>query len=347
LGEKVLSYLEPVLGPVVSPYKYRGADGKDYTGASCSAMAMLLRASLEHSFANPAVGTDGGSQWIRENRMGLKWDCVCIVFLVLPFICAHGLSEGGMYSLWGIVSCVMSSLSTVMYLWQPPQGFTMGAIFSVRRKTQMFTFMNSLLLANRDEVDALGCERDPWHFSIHLTNPANICLWRKCREVVSDFGHRYSLRTECNAGIMMLYVAIFTVLTILWKSISRQKVSFSIFCFPILLHLGLVTIMCAFSIALALEGEECNETAVRAKSILSASAITLEKRRFAYATHQQHQFDATHRAMAQLQEFLTTEKDLKPAEILYFIQLDKTLVVTIVFALLTQYTLIFDNVNLD
>ncbi len=355
LGDKVLSYLEPVLGPVVLPYLYRSDDGVDRVGASCSAMAFLLRVALDKSFANPAFGEDAKGVWIMAHQLGWWWNCFCLLMIALPFICAHGILDGGTYSAWSVASCTLSTFTSLTNIWSPPQGFTAGAVYCFRRKREMFSFINCLLLTNRESMEnraGIDSGEILWPFPMDLTNPSNIYLWMRCRDVVADFGQKYTLRAECNAALMFLYIAVCTVLIIFMKSVFRQMILFSEFCFVIIFHLALVTMMSLFAVALALEGEACNETGTRAKGVLSTSAIHLESKHVAYANQAYDRTtanaaDAAHRAMMQLQEFLTAQTNLKPAELLYFVQLDKTLVATIAFVLLTQFTLIFDIVRFE
>ena len=139
----------------------------------------------------------------------------------------------------------------------------------------------------------------------------------------------------------------------MWKAVVGVKVDFVAWCFPILLHVTMLGIMCLFTATLAMEGDVMSETAIRSKSILSAAAISLEQRRSARAVNAADadiqstnvQVESARFAITQLQEYLTADQELNPVEILYLIRLDKGLVVTVVLAAFAQVTLLFENMD--
>lgn len=184
LGPKVCSYMEGGLGTdTVKPYVYSLPDGTEKTGAQCSALALLTRICLSSSHASPPFEDDAKGMYLDDNSSPL-WSRAVNLLQALPFIAAHGIQEGGTYSPLAIVSVILSTLLIFFVADGPPQGWTMGAILTFRRKTAMLNELNSLLLINRDEMD-LKDERElidlsdgkqslVWPYAMDLTNTHNI-----------------------------------------------------------------------------------------------------------------------------------------------------------------------------
>lgn len=178
---------------------------------------------------------------------------------------------------------------------------------------------------------------------------------RRCRDVVLQFGAKYKARTDANGALMVVYVGAFTVLIIILSVIyPDDTVSFEDFGFVITAHLLIILMMGVFSVALSLEGDECNEMADRTIIRLSNAVIHLESQRIIilekHPQNRNSEFQIQHEsavsAMVQLQRSIDASQKVHPVELLDFVYLSKGLVMTVLFGLLTQITLILEKVTL-
>jgi len=358
IGVKVLSYLESDGNCVTSKAAPTLVHGEKAQAAQCTAMAMLLRIALDESFANPAFGPDAENLYINV-MMSKKWMAYVLFLMALPFIVAHGIQDGGTYSNTAIVSTFISLLMVLSTTGVPPQGFTFSAILSIKRRTGMLSFMNSLLLPDHyqshcyddDTVDRVSSwSVEKWGYALDLSCAANISLWKKCRDVVLEYGSGYRCRTDANGAIMIIYVVVFTLVLVLISILAPGKVSFRDFAFPILLHICLLIPMSLFALLLAFEGEKCSQVADKSASILASAMIHLEElisRQKTLMTDLEFQSVTSARcAASQLQTSLEATKLLHPTEILDLITLDRALVLSVLFAVFTQFTLILDALKL-
>jgi len=286
----------------------------------------------------------------------------------LPFVVAHAIQGGGTYDTLEIISCFLSLIILNLSAVAPPQGFTMSAVVTIERRRKMLSFWNELLLSSRNqshfyELDdddltgdagakgGAGISVEKWHLNLDMGSAANINLWKKCRDIVLGFGSCYRHRSDANGALMIIYVIVLTLFLVLVSILVPGKLSFKAFAFPILLHIFLIIPMSLFALALAFEGEKVNQVADKSASILASAMLHLEEmisRRKTLMTDVELQMITSARnAASQLQTSLEVTKSLHPTEILNFITLDRALVVSILFAVFAQFTLILDAINLE
>ncbi len=366
LGEKVLSYLEDdhelrVTAPADS--------GEIATGAKCSAMAMLLRIGLDHSFANPAFGPDAEGNYLSPH-FSYIWTFYVLVLSALPFIVAHCIQSGGTYDVLDIASCVVSVLWIISNAVVPPQGFTYGAILSLKRRKEMLSFLNALLMVDRnkdimpqeqanssnslhfDKTDKFKGEHHvDWDFQLDMKHAGNINLWHDCRDIVVEFGASFRARTDANGAIMILYVAVFTLLLVIASIVLPDKISMRSFAFPILAHIMMILPMTMFAMALAREGEECNTVADKSCHLLSSAMLHFEEE-ISNSSHvlsalELQRINSARNAAAQLHTSLLISKQLHPVEILRLLTLDRALIATVFSAVFVQLSLILNAITID
>jgi len=206
----------------------------------------------------------------------------------------------------------------------------------------MLHFLNSLIALEQGK----GGLDKAWKHPLDMKVALNIDLWRRCRELLLLFGESYKRRTDANGGLLIAYVAILTMILILGTAVNSGKLEFQENAFPILLHISTLALLSTFSVALAFEGEAFNLVADETKTVLCSSMIQLEAER----NNEKHVLDeraqlnmeSARFATAQLHESLTASRTLHPIDVLGLIDLNKTLVMTILFAFLTQITLVLD-----
>jgi hypothetical protein len=193
-------------------------------------------------------------------------------------------------------------------------------------------------------------QKPKWNLTIDMSNTSNINLWKRCRDLIMEYGTSYRCRSDANGALMIIYVIVFTLILVLISILVPGKISFSHFAYPIMLHLLLIIPMSLFALALAFEGERCNVASDQSAAILASSMIHFEekisKRNKLLSQLEFQAVTSARNAASQLQISLEMTKSLHPTEILNLITLDRALVMTILFAVFTQFTLILDALKL-
>jgi len=360
IGEKVLSYVESNGDRATFSGVSTIAHDDERPAAQCTAMAILVRVALENSFATPAFGPDAQKLYFSATANNW-WPLYIFAMAAMPFIVAHGIQGCGTYTGLEIASCILSLCMFFFSGIAPPQGFTISAILTIKRRRKMLSFWNDMLLSSSNQThfydDALeGAEfaasaSDKWQLNLDMGNASNINLWKKCRDIIIEFGSGFQRRSDANGALMIIYVIIFTLVLVLVSILLPGKVSFTAFAFPIFLHIMLIIPMSCFALALAFEGEKHKQVSDKSASILASAMLHLEemisRRKSLMSDVETQMITSARNAANHLQISLETSKLLHPTEILNMITLDRALVVSIVFAVFTQFTLILDALNLQ
>ena len=327
-------------------------------GCKLNMTAFLLRIALDKSYADPAFGEKAMDTYI--NARGSKWWSRYVFCLqLLPYIVDYGVRGGGSYNDWAIASCVMSFLMVFLSGDGPPQGFTYSSILTIARKKDMLSFLNDLIYSDKqieeehetvsDVIHDLGASyHKEWRHRMDLTSPENIENWRKMRDIVMAFGQSYKARTDANGAIMMLYVAVFTLALLLGTVLLPERLDWHNYAFYVIFHISLVIPMGIFAAVLAMQGDACNDVSDKSKMALTAAMIRLEVRaeKGQLTEEQMSRLGSARFATTQLHESLTSSSRLYPTQILGIIDLDRTLVLSVIFAIVTQITLIIENINI-
>jgi hypothetical protein len=349
LGEKVLGYIEMDGSRATSA---NIIDGNVEIGAQCTAMAMLLRITLDKSFANPAFGPDASGLYLSQHFSN-TWLLYACAMISAPYWVAHGFQNGGSYDVAGVISCITSAIITFQVVVPNPQGITYSAILSVKRRKDMLSFLNSLLMSQSDHIDeglikettSLKHAED-WPYSIDMSHAANMSVWRICRDIVFEFGANYRLRTDANGAIMIMYVLVLTLFLLLVSILVPEKVSFYDYAFPVVFHVLMLIPMSFFAIALAYEGDHCAAEIDLSSSTLANAMLRIEEK-FAnlnrgLTARESQRLLGARSAASSLQTSLATSKHLHPVQILNMLTLDRALIFTVLFGLFTQFTCILN-----
>ena len=104
-----------------------------------------------------------------------------------------------------------------------------------------------------------------------------------------------------------------------------------------------------FAAVLSLEGDECNDVADESKMALTLGMVELEERKEMglLSPEQSARVSAARFAATQLQEALSAGSRLNSIQMLSIIDLNRTLVASILFAIITQITLLIENIDFD
>ena len=185
MQEKVLHYMETeglsgrkVQERVTSSFEYIDElTGEKRQGSRCSILSLLLRNALQESFATPAFGEDTDKFWLDSNQTSL-FSIIINFYMLLPFLFAHIIDDGGTYDAWSIACIISSVIIMHMMVKGPPHGFTLGAIYSIRRRSNMLHFLNNLF-SDGDNFDPNkdGVDNTVWRHRMDMC-ANNIELWR-------------------------------------------------------------------------------------------------------------------------------------------------------------------------
>ena len=147
---------------------------------------------------------------------------------------------------------------------------------------------------------------------------------------------------------MMVYVAVFTIILLLGTVILPDKLDLYNYAFYLIFHISLVLPMGIFAAILAMQGDKCNDVADKSKMALTSAMIRLEVRaeKGDLTKEQMKKLVSARFATTQLHESLTSSSRLYPTQILGIIDLDRTVVISIAFALITQVTLMIENISI-
>ena len=331
---------------------YSVTSARPSKGAACTIMALLLRCALEDSYASPAEGPDAQKGYIHAPAFRHRPFVAFTGLIIASPIIIDLIESNGKCDIngWGVALCISSILQLHAILQLQPRGFVKGALHSIRRRAHLLCFLNSLLLkSHHDNEDGEWSYR--WPFQMDLSNPENFQVWALARGCAMLYGDSYKTRTDLNGGLMILYVAIITVAMMGFTAINGEKLYAGNYMFPLALHFSFVFLMASFSVHLSMEGHKLNEMALRSKMVLSAAMLRVEARAARTLAQRHHprddplrfQLETCRFAAGQVHESLSTSKDLHGTSVLDLFDLDKSLVLTVVFAAVTQFTLIMEN----
>jgi hypothetical protein len=324
-------------------------------GSKCSMLAFLMRATLDKSFGNPPFGEPGQGLYI-ESHSSNVFVAYVMLLITMPYVVDLTVRGGGQYSSLGIVTCVLSVLMSLMQGVMPPQGFIFSAILTVIRKKDNLAFLNALLASDMPgsvKTSKRGRSHDPsqlshaWKHHIDISKPSNIARWQYMREIVLRFGSSYKARTDANGSIVMMYVGLFTIFLVIGTVVMNGTLPWEDYAFYFVMHLMLIIPMGFFGVSMALEGDLCNDVADQTKLALSMAMMRLEEKneKSLLSKVQVENLHSCRFAATQLHEALAASARLNPTQMLDIIDLDRTLVLSVVFAVVTQITLMFENVE--
>ena len=366
IGDKILNYLERdgdgIVAVKPNEDTFLNEEEEWVTmrrpGCKLNMAAFLMRICLDKSYADPAFGEPPTDIYLSAHN-SIVWTIYSFLMAALPFIVDILVRGGGTYSGWDVSVCAISTLMFIFAMQGPPQGFTYSAILTICRKTDMLSYLNELLYSDRlkeedkdtshDLIHDLGASHHKkWDHRMDLTCAHNIDNWQKMRDIIMLFGDGYQARCDANGGIVMLYVVLFTLLLALGTVImGADKLDWYNYAFYLAMHLSLILPMGAFAIVLALEGDKNNNVADQSKMALTSAMISLEVRNQngELTKVQRDRMVSARFATTQLHESLTSSTRLFPTQVLGIIELNRTVVLSIAFAVLTQITLMIENVD--
>ena len=223
VGEEKEKVPEPDLnwdGTVQGEQDLGGSDDK---GSKCTAFSLMLRMTLDKSFASPAFGGEAKTQYL-PSHVNMTWLYFVFFLIVLPFIVAH-LQGGGSYTIWDIVSLVFSTSTILFYIAAPPQGFTYGALLSILRRTQLQNNMNSLLMPDHPEVDSKHSKvRNNWLYSDAgwpQNDRARVARMRRTTDIYGYF-YSYAVIIVYCSPLSLTYALTLTQLLLLIAKTSHH-----------------------------------------------------------------------------------------------------------------------------
>lgn len=323
-------------------------------GAQVSMLAFLLRLALDNSFASPPFGKPANNLYL-DNFASKYWGYYIMYMQVLPFIVDNTVRSGGSYNGWSIALVVLSAF----FVWfngdAPPQGWTYAAVLTLSRKRDMLAFLNSLLTNRLPEGTQKNMfkmndgQQTGWEHLMDLSRVTNLSRWSTMREIVLRFDSGYRSRTDGNGAVIIIYIAIFTLLLLIGTVLIDGKLSWSNYAYYFLMHISLLLPMSWFAATMSLEGDECNDVADQSKMALTLGMVHLEERHeTGHLTREQSlRVPAARFAATQLQESLSAGSRLYSIQMLSVIDLNRTLVISILFAVVTQITLLIENIDFD
>lgn len=321
-------------------------------GSQVSMLAFLLRLTLDNSYASPPFGTPADSLYM-DKFSSRTWSFFIIYLQLLPYIVDNTVRNGGSYNSWSIPLIIMSALIVYFNGDAPPQGWTYAAVLTLSRKREMLSFLNSLLTDRLSEGTGKGLprinesQRMEWAHLLDLSRVSNLSRWHTMREIVMRFDSGYRSRTDGNGAVIMVYIAAFTLALLIGTVLIDGKLAWSEYAYPFLMHISLLLPMGWFAATMCLEGDSCNEVADQSKLALTLGMVQLEEReeKGTLSSEQADRIPAARFAATQLQEALSAGARLNSVQMLQVIDLNRTLVISIIFAVITQITLLLENID--
>jgi hypothetical protein len=321
-------------------------------GSKVSMLAFLLRLALDNSFASPPFGKAADGMYM-DVFASSYWSLFIVYQQLLPYIVDNTARESGSYNGWSISLIITSAFIIWFYGDGPPQGWTYSAIVTLSRKRDMLAFLNALLTDRMPEASRKTMfsmregDRKEWTYLMDLSRVANLSRWQTMRDVVMRFDTGYRSRTDGNGAVIMIYIAIFTLFLLLGTVLINGRLGWSDYAYYFLMHISLLLPMGIFAATMSLQGDACNDVADQSKLALTLGMVQLEeKHETGKLSHDQSErVPAARFAATQLQEALSAASRLYSVQMLQVIDLNRTLVISIIFAVVTQITLLLENID--
>jgi hypothetical protein len=359
LGERVTTLFssfsnEPCVESATGDYA--APEGK---GAYCSAMAVLLRAALEESYVHPADAKDVQVPWLFAH-LKPTYILMCLPLCTAPIWVEAWIGGDGIYDVAGVICCLSCFFFNMNYVAVVPQGWMRASLLTIKRRTRMLEFLNDVL-PRREHANE---EQRRWLYSIDMTFAQNIDMFRHSRELLMAFGELYKQRCDGIAALAFIYLTTMTALLILVTAILSDPIEFKGVALMVVVHFFFVALLGMFAIKLALQGEAFTSVIHDTKVLLANAMIQVEsemalnskRTRFSMMTPTSEsediestlrRYESARMAALHLQECLSASKEINSCELLGIFPLDKSAVSGIFFSMVTQVTLVFENMSFE